>query len=214
MENFELMLSSMSIEKSYCIIITGDFNCRSPHWWKDEHENDDGRIFEAFTAELGLQQLVCEPTHFIGESKSCIDLIFTNQPNLFLEIGVHPTLHRQCHHHVVVAKITAHNLTPPSYKRKLWYYDRANIPAIKKSIELYNWQDIFQDLECPNLQVEAINDVLTNIFSNFIPNEIKTIQPRQAPWITQSIKNFIQKKNRAYKHFVKNGRPDNKLAKF
>ena len=212
MENFELMLSSMSIEEPYCIIITGDFNCRSPHWWKDERENDEGRIFEAFTAELGLQQLVCEPTHFIGESKSCIDLIFTNQPNLFLETGVHPTLHRQCHHHVVFAKITAHNLTPPSYKRKLWYYDRANIPAIKKSIELYNWQEIFQDLECPNLQVEAINDVLTNIFSNFIPNEIKTIRPRQAPWITQSIKNFIRKKNRAYKNFVKNGRPDNKLA--
>ena len=77
---------------------------------------------------------------------------------------------------------------------------------------MYNWQEIFQDLECPNLQVEAINDVLTNIFSNFIPNEIKTIRPRQAPWITQSIKNFIQKKNRAYKNFVKNGRPDNKLA--
>ena len=156
MENFELMLSTMSIEEPYCIIITGDFNCRSPHWWKDEHENDEGRIFEAFTAELGLQQLVCEPTHFIGESKSCIDLIFTNQPNLFLETGVHPTLHRQCHHHVVFAKITAHNLTPPSYKRKLWYYDRANIPAIKKSIELYNWQEIFQDLECPTYRLKPL----------------------------------------------------------
>ena len=111
-----------------------------------------------------------------------------------------------------ICKITAHNLTPHSYKRKLWYCDRANSPASRKCIELYNWQERLQNLECPNLQVEAINDVLTNIFSNFIPNEIKTIRPRQAPWITQSIKNFIRKKNRAYKNFVKNGRPDSKLA--
>ena len=139
MENFGLMLSSMSVEEPYYIIITGDFSCRSPHWWKDELENEEGRIFESFTAELGLQQLVCEPIHFTGESKSCPDLIFTNQSNLFLDTGVHPTLHEQYHHHVVFAKITAYNLTPPPYKRKLWHYDRANIPAIRRSIKLYNW---------------------------------------------------------------------------
>ena len=149
------MLSAMSTKEPYCIIITGDFNCRSPHWREDEHENDEGKIFETFTAELGLQQLVCKPTHFIGESKTCLDLIFTNQPNLFLETGVHPALHKQCHH-VVFAKITAHNLTSPSYKRKLWHYDRANLPAIKKSIELYYWQEIFQGLECPNLQLKPV----------------------------------------------------------
>ena len=77
------------------------------------HENEEGKLFEPITSELGLQQLICEPTHFIGESKSCIDLIFTNQPNLFLETGVHPSLHEQCHHHIVFAKITADNLAPP-----------------------------------------------------------------------------------------------------
>ena len=29
-----------------------------------------------------------EPTHFVGNSRSCIDDIFTDQPNLFLESGV------------------------------------------------------------------------------------------------------------------------------
>ena len=117
-ENFEFMLSRMSAEEPYCVIIIGDFNCRSPQWWENEHENDEGRLFEPFTSELGVQQLICEPTHFIGESKSCIDLLFTNQPHLFLEIGVHQTLHEQCHHHIVFAKITAINLAPPPYNRK------------------------------------------------------------------------------------------------
>ena len=38
----------------------------------------------------------------------------------------------------------------------------------------------------------------------------KTVRPRHAPWITKSIQNFIRKKNRVYKNFVKNGRPDSK----
>ena len=33
---------------------------------------------------------------------------------------------------------------------------------------------------------------------------------RQAPWITQSIKKFIRKKNRAYNTFVKNGQPEDR----
>ena len=50
-----------------------------------------------------------------------------------------------------------------------------------------------------------------NIYSNFIPKKVKTIRPFQAPWITQAIKNFLRKKNRAYNSFVRNGRPDDKL---
>ena len=31
--NFELMLSKMHSESPFCVIITGDFNCRSTQWW-------------------------------------------------------------------------------------------------------------------------------------------------------------------------------------
>ena len=61
-------------------------------------ENEEGKIFEPFTADLDLKQLISEPTHIIGESKSCIDLVLTDQPNLFLDSGVHPSLHELCHH--------------------------------------------------------------------------------------------------------------------
>ena len=51
----------------------------------------------------------------------------------------------------------------------------------------------------------------TVLASNFIPNEVKTIRPRQAPWITKSVKNFLRNKNRAYKNFVRSGRPVHRL---
>ena len=52
----------------------------------------------------GLQQLIDEPNHNRKNSSSCIDLIFTNQPNLIVNRGTHPSLHENCHHQITFAK--------------------------------------------------------------------------------------------------------------
>ena len=211
MINFELMLSKMHAENPYCVIITGDFNCRSTQWWESDIENNEGKLFEPLTADIGLHQLISEPTHLMGSSKSCIDLLFTDQPNLITDSGVHPSLHEQCHHQIVYGKLSVSNITLPPYTRKIWFYDKADFVKIVKSIEMFRWQEHLQKIACPNEQVKLLNEVLLNIYSNFIPNQVKTIKPRQAPWITKTVKNFLKKKSRAYKSFVKNGRPDDKL---
>ena len=81
-QNFEQILSKMSAENPFSVIITGDFNCQSTQWWDGEFENEEGKIFEPFTADLGLNQLISEPTHIMGESKSCIDLLAILQKSL------------------------------------------------------------------------------------------------------------------------------------
>ena len=201
----------MHAENPFCIVITGDFNCRSIQWWGDDIENNEGKLFEPITSDIGLHQLIAEPTHLMGDSKSCIDLIFTDQPNLIIESGVHPSLHEQCHHQIIYGKLSVSNVEQPPYTRRIWYYDKADFVNIMKSIDMFNWQDHLSKIACPNEQVELMNDVLLNIYSNFIPNEVKTIRPRQAPWITKTVKNFLRKKNHAYKNFVRRGQPDDKL---
>ena len=212
MTNFEIVLSKVSAEDPYAVNITGDFNCRSTKWWQGDTDNEEGKIFEPFTSDLGLHQLISEPTHIMGDSKSCIDVIFTDQPNLFLQSGVHPSLQEQCHHQVVHGELCLTNPIPPPYHRRIWFYNRADSHAIQESIQIFNWCRHIGHLNCPNQQVEILTETLLNIFSNFIPNKTITVRPRQAPWITQSIKNFILKKDRAYKKFVRNGRPNDKLA--
>ena len=209
--NFEVLLSKIYAENPFCVVVTGDFNCRSTQWWENDIENNEGKLLEPLASELGLHQLISEPTHLMGDSKSCIDLIFTNQPNLFIESGVHPSLHEQCHHQIVHGKLSVSNITSPPYSRRIWYYDKANFVAIVKSIEMFNWKEHLDSTTCPNEQVKLLNEVLLNIYSNFIPNKVKTIRPRQAPWITQTVKNFLRKKSHAYKSFVRNGQPDDKL---
>ena len=71
--NFELMLSKMFAENPYAVVLSGDFNYRSTQWWDKENENEEGRCFDPLISDLGLHQLINEPTHIIGKHRSCID---------------------------------------------------------------------------------------------------------------------------------------------
>ena len=205
------MLSKLHAKNPFCVIITGDFNCRSTQWWEDDIENNEGRLFEPITSDLGRHQLISEPTHLMGNSKFCIDLIFTDLPNLVIESGVHPSLHEHCHHQIIYGKLSVSSIVLPPYTRRIWYYDKADFVAIMKSIEMFHWYKHLDTITCPNEQVKLLNEVLPNIYSNYIPNQVKTIRPCKGPWITQSVKSFLRKKNHAYKSFVRNGQPDDKL---
>ena len=112
------MLSKVFGEKPYCVNIIGDFNCRSTNWLEDDIENDEGKLFKLFSSDLGLHQLINKPTLSTGNSRSFIDVIFTDQPNLSLESGVHPSLHTNCHHQIVFSKFSVRVLSPPPYRRR------------------------------------------------------------------------------------------------
>ena len=129
----------------------------------------------------------------MGDSKSRIDLIFTNQPNLIAKSGVHPSLHEHCHHQIARGKLSVSNITIPPFTGKIWFYDKADFFAIMKSIEMFNWKEHLNNIPCPNKHVKLLSEVVLNIYSNFIPNKIKTMRPCQPTWMTQAVQNFLKK---------------------
>ena len=70
---------------------------------------------DAVTSQFGLQQLIKELTHILGNSSSCIDLMFTSQPSLVMESGVHPSRHSNCRHQITYAKFNLKILTNVKY---------------------------------------------------------------------------------------------------
>ena len=66
----------------------------------------EGAQFDYLTLLHGMKQVTTEPTHILVKSSSCIDLIFSNQPNLTTDFGVHPTLlHSKYHHQIIYSKL-------------------------------------------------------------------------------------------------------------
>ena len=94
-ENFlqNIDYTKIKSENPYSIFLTGDFNGHSQLWWPGGDTTPEGSRIEDLTTSLGLSQLITEPTNFEPNKKpSCIDLIFTDQPNLVLESGTRSSI--------------------------------------------------------------------------------------------------------------------------
>ena len=136
------------------------------------------------------------------QDPSCIDLIFTSQPNMVIDSGVHASLHSNCHHQFIYAKFDLKIFYPPPYERTVWHFKHANSDHIKREIDIFDWESALNYIDA-NDQVSVFNSIILNIVSNFIPNETITCDDRDPPWMNSFIKNLIRAKDNFYKKFVR-----------
>ena len=71
---------------------------------------------------------------------SRIDFLFTSQPNLVMESGVHSSLHQNCHHQLIYAKVNLKVFSPSPYEREIWYYQHVNVDLIQRAIGQFSWE--------------------------------------------------------------------------
>ena len=86
-------------------VIFGDLNARSPAWWSEDITTLHGTQIDSLTTMHGFKQIISDPTHILPHSSSCIDLIFTDQPNYVIDCGTHLSLHPNCHHQITFCKL-------------------------------------------------------------------------------------------------------------
>ena len=132
-DNLELNLDTIANKKPYFIVTLGNFNRKSWNWYKHEK-----------TSQFELQQLIQEPTHLLLNLTFCIDLIFTSQPSLVMDLEVHSSLHEKCHHQLIYAKFNVKVWYPPPYKREMWQYQM--MIKLKKQLNNFfgkNYLEIF-----------------------------------------------------------------------
>ena len=137
LSNFEFLHQDISNRNPYLTLLLGDYNARNTKWWHHDITTNEGTQLETTTTIYGLQQLIDEPIH-IRKNSSCIDLIFTNQPNLIVNRGTDPSLRESCQHQITFAKAMLRVEYPPSYKRHVWNYAKANVSGINKAISQFN----------------------------------------------------------------------------
>ena len=140
MKNFyELNLDKINKKSPLLTVTLGDFNAKSKNWLKNEKTLYEGSELAILTCSHGLHQLINEPTYLFDSSSSCINLIFTSQPNLVMESGIELSLQPICHHKLVFAKFVLSIYYPPPYERTEWHYNRANSDLIRRAIDLFYW---------------------------------------------------------------------------
>ena len=158
---------------------------------------------ENITSQFELHQIINEPTYILENSSSCIDLIFTSQPNLSVESGTQPSLHPNCHHQIIYAKFNLEVLYPPPYTREVWHYKDSNVDLIRRSINEFDWDRAFANKHVDE-KVLIFNKTVLNILSNFIPHEVIVCDDKDPPWFNGKIKSLINEKLRTYNAYRKN----------
>ena len=120
LSNFESLYENIKKENPFCMYFAGDYNCHSQLWYNDGKTDAEGREYVELASILGLTQLINEPTNFEpNKNPSCIDLIFTDQPNLVIESGTRPSLDNFCHHQITYCRMNFQIPPAPTFDRKI-----------------------------------------------------------------------------------------------
>ena len=104
--NLELILDKIFETNPFLVIALGDFNAKLSQWYKNDKTTTERCKITNLTSQYELKQIINQPTHILNNSSSCIDLLFTSQPNLVMESGVHSSLYSNCHHQITYARFS------------------------------------------------------------------------------------------------------------
>ena len=80
----------------FLVFVLDDFYAKSHNWCINGKTNFEGAKIDILTSQDGLHQKTKEPTHTLGTSPLCIDLLFTSKPKLAMDSGVHASFHVNC----------------------------------------------------------------------------------------------------------------------
>ena len=195
------MYSKIVSEKTNILIFTGDFNVHSVQWWPECHSNNEGIQLNILFSELGLTQLISEPTHFREHCQpSCIDLLICEQTNLVIDSGVRSSLDKICKRQITFCKFSIKRPRIPPFKRLVWHYDKANRDLINRAITDFKWEFHLNRIPNPNSQVNFLNQTIFNIITNFVPSSTIHTNINEPKWITRDIKHLLGKQ----KSFIQN----------
>ena len=117
LDNLELNFDHMAYKNPYLIVVLGDFNAKLNYWYSNNSTDIEGLQTDILTSTFGFHEIVNKATHILNKSSSCIDLIFTSQPNLALESGVHSSLHANFQHQIIYVTFNLNVIYSPPYER-------------------------------------------------------------------------------------------------
>ena len=160
-----------------------------------------------------MDELINEPTHIRDDgSQTCIALICTDQPFLFVDSGVLPSLDPHSKHNITHGRLNFQTPSPPPYKRRIWDYNKAKIEEIRRSLSIMNWPSLFNQLSANEMAL-VFTDTVLDIFSKNIPNKTIICHDKDAAWITPQVKAAIKRNSRVYAKWNKRGRRPEKREK-
>ncbi|CAC5415948.1 unnamed protein product [Mytilus coruscus] len=147
------------------------------------------------------------------------DLVIANKRNVIDLVHVgHPFLNANIRYHCPTFGII--KIEKPSqtcFKRRIWLYDRGDLNLFREKLSAVNRENFIIDGNNDvDLPVESFTQILLKTAAESIPNKIITVRKTDPPWINNTIRRAIRKRNRMNKRAKKSNLPEHwsKFRKF
>ena len=89
-------------------------------------------------------------------------------------------------------------------------YKKALSTNIRKALDSFDWERLF-DKKDLNSQVVTLNEIILNVFRNYVPNEYITIHGKDPVWMNEIIKSKMET-TKLYEQYVQHGRFESDLV--
>ena len=110
-------LDALATNNTFLTVMIGDFSAKLRNWYLKRITSFEGSQMEFLDSQFARSQVIKEPTPFLDNSKFCINLIFTSQPNVIMHSGVNPSLLSNCHHQIIYVKVDLKVFYHPPYEK-------------------------------------------------------------------------------------------------
>lgn len=183
----------------------GDFNCdlMAPL------TNSAEKFIDTINS-YNLQILEFGPTHLSLGTETWIDHAIVSDTSKVLLYG-----------QFSVSGVSKHDLLfmmysikCPKYKHKMIRYrdyKNINCEAMCDDSAKAPWYDIYNQISL-NSKVEAFNKITSDLFDKHAPWKTRRVTRPAAPWLTRELKQFMQERDLAYRHFKSNKTSENESA--
>lgn len=181
------------------LIIFGDFNFPSICWStlsvRDGHSESHNFVHSSL--DFSLVQLITHPTRRSATSANILDLVFTNNPDIFSEIT---HLDGLSDHDVLTGSVRIFPNKRKTTNKQIRCYNRGDYDSINN--EFLSFSNKFLEGYLSRSVEDnwlMFRNVLTNLINRFIPLiTIKTVNT--APWYNQQLRRLNNRKKRLYRH--------------
>ena len=191
-----------SIHEFQDVICIGDMNARNSVFWENDVTNTDGRALSAYIQEVGMVELIHEPTRLMGNSRSCIDLILSNNPDGIISVGTRDKLTEMCDHKPIFAMLNYSVPKRKTYKRMVWNYNEGLYEEFRYSLLNAPWQGCYIRDDV-NTSVQNWLDLFLYCAESCVPHYETTIRPCDKPFMKSHIRTLMRKRDRLYIRYKK-----------
>ncbi len=182
-------------ENPDCIIITGDLNDRCVLWDDEHNVSELKNRLRDMILQLGMYQLIREPTHFTNHSAYLLDLIITDAPGFIRNTGVLPLM-GNLGHTPIYGILNLNSKCQNSIKKTVWHYNNADTEGLNEHLLSINWEDLLGSRHDINEKVKYFTKCFVEASKSYIPVRSITIRSKDKPYITGHVKRLISIRNR------------------